>query len=253
MGVPISADSVISRQRSLGVMPASAIAWATIAGKSGSSSWRVETLTVTGTPSCGHRARRGLQHERAERADQPGLLGERDELGGRGLAPAHERLDADHPARDEVDLRLIVHLELVVLERLAQAPLELDPAQDAGAGGVGEQLDAVLAGLLGLVHGRVGVAQQRLGVDVVRACATRQPMLTRTWRRWPATSNGAHSAPRMRPAVIVAPAWSAPAHSTTNSSPPMRATVSPAWTAPLQPRARPGSAAGRRPRARTRR
>jgi hypothetical protein len=31
-------------------------------------------------------------------------------------------------------------------------------------------------------------------------------MLTRTWRRWPATSNGAFSAPRMRPAAIVAAA-----------------------------------------------
>ena len=57
--------------------------------------------------------------------------------------------------------------------------------------------------------------------------ATRQPMLTRTWRRWPATSNGSDSAPRMRPAVIVAPRLVARrAHSTVNSSPPSRATRS---------------------------
>ena len=38
--------------------------------------------------------------------------------------------------------------------------------------------------------------------------AMRAPMLTRTWRRWPATSKGGESAARRRPAVTVASVWS---------------------------------------------
>ena len=57
--------------------------------------------------------------------------------------------------------------------------------------------------------------------------ATRAPMLTRTWRRWPATSKGWASAARRRPAVTVASVWSStPTHRTVNSSPPSRATRS---------------------------
>ena len=49
------------------------------------------------------------------------------------MAPADQRLDADHPAAVERDLRLIHQLELILLERppqmLLQHHLLLDPAR----------------------------------------------------------------------------------------------------------------------------
>ena len=66
---------------------------------------------------------RGAQDEARQRLDQPGLLGERDELAGRQQAllrvqPAHERLDADDRAGAELQLGLVVQHELVA----ARAP-----------------------------------------------------------------------------------------------------------------------------------
>ena len=58
---------------------------------------------VAGAVPGGELLQRLAQHEARERLDQPGLLGERDELPGRqqallGVQPAHERLDADDVA-----------------------------------------------------------------------------------------------------------------------------------------------------------
>jgi hypothetical protein len=55
------------------------------------------------------------QHEVAERRDETGLLGERNELGRRDVAarrvrPAQQRLEADDVVRFEVDERLVVDL-----------------------------------------------------------------------------------------------------------------------------------------------
>jgi hypothetical protein len=78
------------------------------------------------------------QHPAADRHDQAGLLGERDELERRhepalGVVPAHERLDAGDPAVVELDDRLVVELELAVLERALQVGLELEPRERASS------------------------------------------------------------------------------------------------------------------------
>src|SRR5262249_21291651 len=54
------------------------------------------------------------------------------------------------------------------LDRGAQALLEVEPAQELRARLVREQLDAVLALLLGLVHRAVGVAHQDVGRGLAR-------------------------------------------------------------------------------------
>jgi hypothetical protein len=71
----------------------------------------------------------------AEAPDQPGLLGERDELSRWDEAvarvlPARERLEALDLARRERQRRLVVELELVVRDRLAQLGLELQPLDE---------------------------------------------------------------------------------------------------------------------------
>ena len=83
------------------------------------------------------------------------------------MLPADQRFGANHRARAHVDLGLEVHHELAVAE---SAPNLLQrfvqSAHVAVLIGV-EQVIAVLAGELGLVHGLVGLAQQLVGVDLV--------------------------------------------------------------------------------------
>ena len=62
-------------------------------------------------------------------------------------------------------MRLEVQGELVALERAPELLGQLQAADDALARGAREQLDAVAAGLLGLVHRGVGVAEQAVGGD----------------------------------------------------------------------------------------
>ena len=109
-------------------------------GKSGSTSWRCETLTPSVRP-CAARQRaplgelraRALEHLAAERDDQPRLLGDRhevrrlDRLAVRAV-PARERLEADDPARRGLHDRLVGDLERVGLDRAAQVGLEVEPA-----------------------------------------------------------------------------------------------------------------------------
>ena len=86
------------------------------------------TLMCVGPPG-GRGA--GLPHRPfAERDDEPGLLGQRDELGRRdeaalGVMPAQQRLEAADLVAREVDERLVVELELAVGQRLAQIDLQL--------------------------------------------------------------------------------------------------------------------------------
>ena len=92
--------------------------------------WTAERLTATLMCS-GQLGGLGAglpQHPLAERHDQPGLLGERNELGRRdhaalGMVPAQQRLEAADLVALEVDERLVVELELAVGERLAQVEL----------------------------------------------------------------------------------------------------------------------------------
>ena len=83
-----------------------------------------------------------------------------------GVLPADQGLGADHLARAHVDLGLVVKHEGVVVQRLADVGQAfVVPAHVAVGFGV-EDVAAVLACQLGLVHGLVGLAQQLVGVDL---------------------------------------------------------------------------------------
>ncbi len=102
--------------------------------------------------------------ELADRHDQAGALGERDELGGRdvlgvGAVPARERLGADDAARRQLHDRLVGDLEAALLDGALELAGERVAAQQRGGLAVVEDLEVPLLLLLGGVHGDVGVAQ----------------------------------------------------------------------------------------------
>ena len=74
-------------------------------------------------PKLGLRAGRS-QHPLADRDDQPGVLGHRNELERRDRAetrmvPAQQRLDSVAPATGQLDDRLVDDAQLLVVERVA--------------------------------------------------------------------------------------------------------------------------------------
>jgi hypothetical protein len=83
------------------------------------------------------------------------------------IVPAQQRLHAHHLAPGQRHQRLVVELELAVLERPAQADLELRMPLGARRHVVREALEIVAAFALGEMHGEIGVAQQGVGVLVV--------------------------------------------------------------------------------------
>ena len=100
------------------------------------------------------------------------LLGQRQELVGPehaalGMAPAHQRLDAGHAARAQLDLGLEVQDELVVVDGVGQLAGELDALAAVAVLARRVDLDLGLA-RLGLVHRDVGVAQQQRAVGPVQ-------------------------------------------------------------------------------------
>ena len=108
------------------------------------------------------------QHPAPDRDDQPGLLGDRDELIGRhqsalGVSPAQQRLEPDHALVAQLDQWLVVQLELVALDGVAQVALDRHPLDQAAAQSDVERLEAPTAELLGAVHRSVRVAQQLIG------------------------------------------------------------------------------------------
>ena len=120
----MSTDSVISSVRRCGGSPDSASASRTSATMSECWICFSERLMLMrgGAPAAGDLETPGVtaalaQHPAADRDDQAGLLGDRDELGGRdqaplGVAPAQQRLDAgDGPVGEPHD-GLVVQLEL---------------------------------------------------------------------------------------------------------------------------------------------
>ncbi len=115
-------------------------------------------LPVAGLP---HRL---LEHPAAQRHDQPGVLGERDEAVRAEHAvlrvqPAHQRLRAVHLAVVEPDQRLVLDEELAPVQRGGQRRGEAVPGDGAGVGLRVGELVAVAAGGLGPVHRDVGAAQ----------------------------------------------------------------------------------------------
>ena len=84
----------------------------------------------------------------------------------RRVLPAHERLHAGHVAPAQIHDRLVAERELAAVERPLQVALELEPGERPRVHVGLEDLVVALAVLLGHVHGRVGVAQQLLGVGL---------------------------------------------------------------------------------------
>ena len=81
------------------------------------------------------------------------------------MAPPHQRLRAHDVLLVEGVERLVMHLEFVPLEPLAQIGLDLEPLGGAGSHGslVEHLVDAAPALGLGLVHRHVGVAKHVVG------------------------------------------------------------------------------------------
>ena len=141
--------------------------------------WRVERLTETVSPekpfSC-HLLRLGAgraQDPFADRDDEPGELRDGDEFARRDeaqlrVAPAQERLGPEDLGRLEVEEGLEVELELVVGDGLAEAALEGEALDGLGVHGGRVELVVVAPLLLGPVHRRVGVADERFRVVTVR-------------------------------------------------------------------------------------
>ena len=116
-----------------------------------------------------------VQHPFADFEDEVGLLGQRNELRGRNVAvpgqpPAQQRLGADDAPVAQVHLGLVVHQELVALQRAAQLALEHQPLDGGGVHLRRIEREGVAAVLLGVVHRRVGVADQV--DDVLRVART---------------------------------------------------------------------------------
>ena len=217
----------------------------------------------------------GLGHDPgAEGNDEAGLLRDGDELRRRDEPPLRvlepdERLGAGHGAGGQVDQRLVVEPQAVVVEGVAEHRLRPEPVEASGAEPVLEELDPVAAVVLGPVHGDVGVPQERRrgggarrpeGVtasarhrpDAVPGADRAIPTLAVTTTCWPAPIGiGTATASRSRRARERAS--SPPAMSsarTTNSSPPRRATVSAEPHDALQPSGRPRPGGRRRRRGR---
>ena len=122
-----------------------------------------------------------------------------------GVLPAHERLGGHRPAGGEVDHRLVVDLELAAVERAAQLGLGAHAGHHAGAHRLVEQLVAAAAALLGAVHRRVGVAEQRLRACPAASAASVMPMLTVKKCSPLSRTSGRLTAAASRSATSVAP------------------------------------------------
>ena len=113
------------------------------------------------------RARGAVHRPAAERQDQPGFLGDRDEFGRPDLAailmdPARQRLEPRDLAGPQADQRLVVEVELVLLDRPAK--LGLDRKAPPRLGRLARLVDLRLARQLRLLDRELGVAEQFLAV-----------------------------------------------------------------------------------------
>jgi hypothetical protein len=110
-------------------------------------------------PACGR------HDECADRDDQPGLFGERNEVVWRDEAalrvlPSNQGLELGHHPRRQLDDGLVMHDELVVADRSAQVGLELEPLPGPGVHRRIEGRMTTLALALRLVERRIGTAEQ---------------------------------------------------------------------------------------------
>ena len=96
------------------------------------------------------------------------------------VGPAGQRLVADGLAGVEADDGLVVDLDPLVGHGPAQPVGQVEAPGPGRAQGAVEDLDAGPTPLLGPVHGHVGVAQQRLGGELVGRRCVAMPMLAVT-------------------------------------------------------------------------
>ena len=82
--------------------------------------------------------------------------------------PSDQRFESDAHPRGQRHDRLIVHLEVVVVDGVAQVVLEAEPVELARVHVGIEQLVARLAARLRVIHGGICVAHDLVGVVVVR-------------------------------------------------------------------------------------
>ena len=118
-----------------------------------------------------HLLQGGLHHPLADVERQRVVLDDGQEAAGRQQAavrvlPADQRFGPDDLARAHVHLGLVVQHELVVEQGVADVLDALVVAAHAAVLLGIEDVAAVLAGQLGLVHGLVGLAQQLVGIDL---------------------------------------------------------------------------------------
>jgi hypothetical protein len=76
------------------------------------------------------------------------------------MIPAHQRLEAGDLGILEPHDRLVDEGEFLALDGAAQVRFDLQAVGAEGAEGGAERLDAVAAGLLGPVHGKLGIVEQ---------------------------------------------------------------------------------------------
>ena len=116
----------------------------------------------------------GVEHEAPDRVDQAGLLGDGDEVRrqqapARGVLPAQQRLDRGDRAIPQRDDRLVDDAQLPAGERAAQVVLDRQALDRARTHRAVEDLKARAPARLGLVHRRVGVADQARGLRALGA------------------------------------------------------------------------------------
>src|SRR5690606_13549598 len=104
--------------------------------------------------------------------NDPGLLGDGNELFGGyqaplGMPPAQQRFGADDAAGMQVDLRLVAQHQLATVQRPPQAVLQVQPLGGLAVHVVDIELEGIPPVLLGMVHGDIGVLDQRFGVGTV--------------------------------------------------------------------------------------
>ena len=106
----------------------------------------------------------------AQRNDEPGLLGDADELlradrAAAGMLPADEGLGAHDLVGGQVDLGLEHERELALEKGAAEVVLQMQPLYGPVLEVVLEHLEAVAPPLLGQVEGRVGHAHELGALD----------------------------------------------------------------------------------------
>ena len=115
---------------------------------------------------------RFAQHPIADGHDQAAVFGNGNEIRWRdqpaqGMGPAEQCFRAGDFSGLEIDLGLIVQCEFLALESAPQTLLDGLPLDGADVHGGLEKLITLAAVFLGLIHGGVGVLDERLGVQAV--------------------------------------------------------------------------------------